>query len=371
MNAVLFIEHLAGIGGGQICLLELLRKLDRTRFDPVVVCVSRGELYDRIAETGAKVEVIDFRGVRRKSPLATVGSIRSIAKIIRRYRIRLVHVNSQKALLVAIPASLATGVPILWHCHVDSDFGRLYDVVSSLAAKIIVVNSEFVRHRFDSIRLAAKKIRLVYNGIDLRKIRPADRGRLIRQEFGIDAGALVVGTLGRLQAEKGMEYFFEAAPAIAREIPGAKFLVVGGSLDPTDPYESKLRSMAHRLGVAPQTTFTGFRPDIADCISAMDIVVIPSLREGLPLAVAEAMAMEKPIVASAVGGIPEMIESNVSGALVPPGDSAAIAGEVIKLAKDRALASRWGKAARTVAEAKFDIETHARNMQDLYSELVA
>ena len=126
-------------------------------------------------------------------------------------------------------------------------------------------------------------------------------------------------------------------------------------LDPHDPYEEQLRAAAQASGLARRTIFTGFRSDIPDCIAAMDIVVIPSLREGLPLAVAEAMAVGKPIVATAVGGIPEMIENGQTGILVEPRQPEAIARAVLALARDRARAAALGQAARLVAESKFSI----------------
>lgn len=370
MTNILFVEHLAGIGGGQVCLLELLKHLDHDRFNPVVACVSTGELYDRLIEAGARVEIVDTRGIGHKHPSDTIDNFRDFARLIRRHDIKLIHVNSQKALLMSAPAALVSKVPIVWHCHVDSDFGWAFDLASAAAARAIVVNSEYVRRRFRFVPAVASKITLIYNGIDISRMKSRGEGR-VRAELGIESTSLVVGTLGRLQAEKGMEYFLGAAPEIARELPDTKFLVVGGTFDPADPYQARLKAIARDSSVASRIIFTGFRSDIADCLEAMDIVVVPSLREGLPLAVAEAMAMKRPIVATAVGGIPEMIESGRSGVLVPAKSSEAIAKAVTEIARDRALAKRMGEEARRTAEAKFDIEVHAARMQELYSEVLA
>lgn len=366
---ILFIEHMAGIGGGQVYLIELLKKLDRARFEPVVTLVSPGELRDRVAAAGAKTEILDIRRIRHRHPGVALGSLVRLLKVIRKHHIDLIHVNSQKALLFALPAGLISRTPVVWHCHVDRDFGKVYDVIGSLFSSVIVTNSNYVSGRFDRVPLAGRKLRLVHNGIDTANIRPRD-GCRIRKELGIPEGRLVVGTFGRLQEEKGMRYFVEAAPLVAARVPEADFLIVGGTFDPGDTYQDCLRSMAEASGISSRITFAGFRSDIIDCVAAMDIVVIPSLREGLPLAVAEAMALEKPIVATSVGGIPEMIEDGKNGLLVRPRDGRMIADQVVKLAGDPALRSELGKAARVVAKAKFDLDVHVEKIQGIYEEVL-
>lgn len=370
MIPVLLIEHLAGIGGGQTYLIDLVSKLDRSRFDPVVTLVARGELYDRIAAAGARTEIVDIRSLRRRQPGAGPGAILRLVRIIRRHGVRVIHVNSQKALIFALPAALLTRTPVLWHCHVDRDFGRFYDLVGSALSKMIVVNSQSVGRRFDGIPWARRKIRLVYNGIDADRIKPSDGSR-VRRELGIEDGAFVVGTVGRLQEEKGTRYLIEAAPTMAERISQARFLIVGGTLDPADCYGRELEALASRLGVAGRMLFTGFKSDVTEYLAAMDVVVFPSLREGLPLAVAEAMAMEKPVVATRVGGIPEMIDDGRNGRLVAPRDSAALAGAVAALRQTWPAALEMGKAARIVVQSRFNLSAHVRDIENIYEELVA
>jgi len=365
---VLLIEHLAGIGGGQTYLVDLVRKLDKHRFAPVVTLVTPGELCDRVAAAGAATEIVDIRSLRRRHPGAGPGAVLRLTGIIRKHDIRVIHVNSQKALIFALPAGMLTRTPVVWHCHVDRDFGRAWDVAGSALARVIVVNSQHVGRRFDGIPGARRKLRLIYNGIDAERIRPAD-GSEARQQLGIDRGAFVVGTVGRLQEEKGTRYLIKAAPLIAEQIPQARFLIVGGSLDPADSCRGNLEALASHLGVAGRVVFTGFTPDVTGYLAAMDVVAFPSLREGLPLAVAEAMAMEKPVVATRVGGIPEMMEDHRSGVLVEPRDSAGLAGAVIDLRAGWPAALEMGKAARAVVQSRFNLSAHVRDIENLYEEL--
>jgi glycosyltransferase involved in cell wall biosynthesis len=370
MTTILYVEHIAGIGGGQIYLIDLVRKLDKSRFCPVVTLVARGELHDRVAAAGARTEIVDIRSLRRRNPGVGPGAVLRLVRIIRRHGVRVIHANSQKALMFALPAGLLTRTPVIWHCHVDRDFGRFYDLVGSVLSRVIVVNSQHVGRRFDGLPWARRKVRLVYNGIDAERVRPSD-GSKVRRELAIDESAFVVGTVGRLQAEKGTRYLIEAAPAIAERIPQARFLIVGGTLDPADSYGRELEVLASRLGVAGRTLFTGFKSDVTEYLAAMDVVVFPSLREGLPLAVAEAMAMEKPVVATRVGGVPEMIDDGRNGKLVAPRDSAALAGAVVALRQTWPAALEMGRAARLAVEFKFDLTRHIQGIQAIYEELVS
>jgi glycosyltransferase involved in cell wall biosynthesis len=369
LTTVLYIEHLAGIGGGQVYLIELLKKLDRSRFNPVVTLVAPGEMYDRVVAAGATAELLDIRSIRRRHPGVGLGAVTRLMRLIRRHGVGVIHVNSQKALIFALPAGLLTGTPVVWHCHVDSDFGRFYDLVGSALARVIVTNSNYVSRRFDGIPWARRKIRLVYNGIDVERIRPSD-GSKVRKELGIEEAAFVVGTVGRVQEEKGTRYLIEAAPRIAEAIPDALFVVVGGTFDTADPYRQDLYRVASDLGVAGRTLFTGFRADVADCLAAMDVVVVPSLREAFGLVVAEALAMERPVVATRVGGIPEMIDDGRTGVLVSPRDSTAIADAVVALRRNWQAALEMGKAGRVVVASRFNLSAHVREIQNIYEELV-
>jgi glycosyltransferase involved in cell wall biosynthesis len=370
IGRVLYIEHRAEIGGGQVSLVELLARLDRTRFEPVVTCVDRGELYRRIRALGIEVEVLDIRRVTTGSPFSTIAAVRNLSMLARRQRIDLIHVNSEKALLFSIASVGLRRFPVIWHCRVRSDFGWVFDLVSAARARMIIANSEYVSSRFRRIPTARGKVRIIHNGIDTIAFRPGLDGSAVREEFGIGPDETLIGAAGRLEEEKGMQHFVRAAAEAGREIPGSRFIVVGGPQPGNETYARRLAGMARDAGLSPGIVFTGFRSDMAECLAAMDIVVVPSLKEGFGRVVGEAMASGKPVICSRVGGIPELVSDGETGVLFPPGDAAAIAREMTTLAADRQRARELGRAARQRIERDFSMDRHVQLIENVYEEML-
>jgi glycosyltransferase involved in cell wall biosynthesis len=207
------------------------------------------------------------------------------------------------------------------------------------------------------------KMRVIHTGIPLERWQP-DRGRTeTRAALGFTSDEVVVGTTSRLGEErKGVAEFVDMAGMVASSYPRSRFVIVGdGSLRP------RLESQAARLGLGNRITFTGWRSDIPELIAAMDVFVMSSLFEGGPTSVLEAMAMGKPVVATSVGMVPEVIEHGRTGLVVPPGNAAALADGVIRLLGDDAARCAMGEAARAHALAEFSIE----RMVDGYLEAFA
>jgi len=369
-SRILYIEHKADIGGGQVSVLELLKRLDRNRFDPVVTCVSHGELYERVLELGVEVELLDIRGVLKQNPLSTLRSVRRLSKLVRDGGIRLIHANSQKAVLYCGAAPGLYHIPLLWHCMVPSDFGRVFDLIASIRSNIIIANSRHVGRRFKWLPRARGRVRVIPDGIDAETFQPGCDGEAVRSDLGIGHGDLVVGAAGRLVEEKGFEHFLRAAVLVASRVPEVKFIVAGEAPSGGFAYREKLERLAADVPAPSKVIFTGFRADVARVIAAMDIVVVPSLREGFGRVVGEAMAMGKPVICSEVGGIPELISSGVTGILVPPGHADAIASQVLDLATDPERASGLGEAARLRILTDFSIDRHVRLIENTYTEML-
>jgi glycosyltransferase involved in cell wall biosynthesis len=364
------VEHRADVGGGQVSLIELLKRLDRGRFEPLVSCVSRGELYERVRELGIDVEIVDIRGVLKRNPLSTLAGLRELSRLVKARDVDLIHANSQKAVLCCAAYPGLLGIPLIWHCRVPSDFGPVPDLVSSLRAGMIIAISEHVRRRFKWLATARRKLRVIPNGIDTDTFQPQRDGGRARAEFGIGPRDMVVGSAGRLAEEKGQEHFLQAARVVASRFEQTKFLVVGGSEPGGQGYRERLERIAAEIQPPSDVIFTGYRSDMADLIAAMDIVVVPSLREGFGRVAGEAMAMGKAVVCSDVGGIPEIVVSGKTGVLVPPGDADALAREVSDLIASPDRISELGKAARRRIEECFSIGRHVRLVQGAYEEML-
>lgn len=366
---ILYVEHMADVGGGQISLLEILRRIDRQRYTPVVTCVTRGELFDQVKALGVDCEIVDIRGVLRKSPLRTIGNMRALYRLMRDRGVDLIHFNSLKALLIACVPALLTRVPAIWHCRVTSDYGKFFDLVGCLCAKRIVVPSRFLLARFNWQSICRGKVRLIYNAAELDGPGMNPPAMDIRDELGIPSRAFVVGCAGRMEEEKGYHLLVEAVCELACRLPDLRLVVVGG--EPVGgTYRERLREMVSGSDMASRVHFTGYRRDIRRYLAAMDVVAVPSEREVFGRVAVEAMALGKPVVASSAGGLPEVVEDGVTGILFPPGDVAALSEALARLSDDRDAAAAMGEAGRRRAMELFDMRKHVREIETLYDEIL-
>jgi len=192
---------------------------------------------------------------------------------------------------------------------------------------------------------------------------PLDR-RPTRSALGLPEGAFVVGAVGRLSVEKGHRYLLDAAPVLAPRIPHLRIVLLGEGRE-----RPQLERQTARLGVQEQVLFAGFRSDVQSWIQACDVIVNPSLTEGMPNAVLEAMALGTPVVATAVGGVPDLITDQESGLLVVPGDPPALAGAVYSLWADSSLALRLAKNAQARVR-DYSPEEQSRLLLDLYAKVL-
>ncbi len=215
-------------------------------------------------------------------------------------------------------------------------------------------------------RLPSEKVCVIYNGVETGHFFPAkEAGEGVRREFGIPQNVCVAGTVANFGAEKGYAYLIKAAGRALERDPSLRFLFVGdGPLKPAIEREAKKISPENHI------IFTGFRPDIPPLLNAMDILVQASTVEGMPNSVYEAMACGKPVIATRVGGVPEILEQDKEGLLVEPRDEAALAGAILRLAGDSALRARLGASARRKIETSFSMQSMIDQYEELYAQLL-
>jgi len=215
------------------------------------------------------------------------------------------------------------------------------------------------------------KISMVHSGVDPARLEQdaggsgSDRGRSVRQEFGLDGQNIMIGAVAHFAWHKGLEYLVDAVPLIVKELPRARIFLVGeGSL------EQEIRARVAQRGAGGNIVFTGFRNDVPDVLDALDIFVMPSVMEGLCTSILDALVCKKPVVASRVGGIPEIIEHEKTGLLVPPRDPASLAAAIIRLAKEKELADKLAaKGCRKVKE-EFSVKAMVRGTLKVYEDLL-
>jgi glycosyltransferase involved in cell wall biosynthesis len=341
-------------------------RYDRSRFD-VSLC---GLKHPEPATAWLAEQGIPVHHLRRgRFDPRILGDIVSLA---RARGARVLHVHGYAAADFGRLAARAAGARLVLHEHFADPRMPAYQAVADRLLRgrtdgaIAVSRStrEFlVRQRF----VPEERVRLIWNGVPLEEFAPVPRERAlaVRRALGLAEDALVVGTIGRLNAQKGHRFLLDAAALLLPRRPGARVLVAGdGDL------MGELRRQAAALGIAGQVVFAGHRTDVPDLLGALDVLCISSLYEGTPLALFEAMAAGKAIVSTSVDGCREVLEDGVTGVLVPPADAAALADGLERVLGDAALRAALGRQA-LAASRRYDVRTCVEAMQAFYDDLLA
>jgi glycosyltransferase involved in cell wall biosynthesis len=189
----------------------------------------------------------------------------------------------------------------------------------------------------------------------------------IRAQYKVPREALLVGTVANLLPLKGYEVMLDALPAVLSAMPAAHYLIIGGG---EAEYSARLKAITVKRGIAERVHFAGFKESVGSYLSALDLYVHPSLKEAFGLAVVEAMAMGKAVVATTTGGLPEVVAQGETGLLVPPGDAESLAAAVVSLLEDKVRREQMGRSGKARAQARFSLDTSVRHMEQLYGEVL-
>jgi glycosyltransferase involved in cell wall biosynthesis/CelD/BcsL family acetyltransferase involved in cellulose biosynthesis len=362
------------IGGTERQFANLAKNIDRNRFELHVGCFRQmGDFLADVKESGAQVQ--DFPLTSLWSTLALRQQAR-LASYIRTNRIGIVHSYGFYPNVFAIPAARLAGAHRIVASirdtgdHLTPARRRLQQWICRLADRVLV-NAEAVRQRLLNDGYSTDKLTVVHNGIDLESfpIGPPDRRRLC--ELGLPESAPVVAVVSRLDALKGIEYFLEAARIVGERFPEACFLIVGDGARSVGrvSYRETLESLAARLDLAGRVVFAGSRCDVPELLGGVTISVLPSLSEGLSNALLESLAAGVPVVATRVGGNPEIVQDSVTGLLVPPRDARTLAAAIVALLSDPDRAARMGAAGRRSVETRFSLQAMVRATERFYEDL--
>ena len=403
---VLYVDLSPGSGGSIHSLLSLLKRLDRRRWAPSVALAACNPALGRFraldvpvwpVETGAGQPRPDTWGQRaarhpltgrlwdrpwfaRAWRLARFGrrwairvwpQARALARVIQEVQPDLIHLND--ALTMSRPgvlASIRTGCPCL--CHVRS-FDRLGWLDRRLAGRVrrFVYISRAIERAYREQGIRAARGVVIYNGVEMSVFDPAMDRETARRALGLPVDAPVVATFGRLVAWKGQDLFLRAVARLGGRWPGLIGLVVGGEEVYAPDYPIRLRELAEELRIAPRVRFLGHRDDIPRLLAAVDVVVhTPVAPEPFGRVVVEAMAARRPVVATAVGALPELVTDGVDGFLVAAGDLEGVSEALARLLMDEHLRARFGDAGHARVMRDFTAERYAREVMSLYEELV-
>ncbi len=356
------------VGGAEQLVLTTAPRLQRDGFEVTVACLKGwGVLGNELEARGVRSIALGATGM---FDLRVLGRLLSI---LRRDRIQIIRGHLFWANLVARIVGRLASVPVIVTTHHDTFswmrwYHRLAERLTAPLSDVVTTCSESVRRQaMETFGLGPGRVRTLRNAIEIPDVIPdtATRAR-VRRELGASPGDLLIGTLGRLdEPKKGLAVFLAAARLLSREFPRLRFAIIGAG-----PARASLEERAAREGVSHCTVFPGIRRDVPEIMRALDLLAQPSLWEGFGLTIVEAMAVGTPVVASRVGGIPEVVEEGVTGLLVPPGDPQALASACARLLKDPESAARMGQAGIARARTEFGIERLVREIEVLYRELL-
>ncbi len=350
-------------GGAQEHLFNLATRIDRDRYEVSICSLGPGPAVRKLERAGFPVCVID-------AGEDDATAVELVAAHLAAIRADVVHGHMYRAEVVGTQAAWRVGEtgrprPAIVNT-VHSSRIRVHEdraLLRSLTPRmdhLIAVSRSIVRKIEDEGRVGPP-VSLVYNGVDLDRYDHQEPCCTLREEYDMPDDAPIVGVVARLEPEKGHPTLLEAWPAVLARVPEARLLVVGeGSR------HEALAEQARALGIDGRVVFTGRRDDVPAVTAALDVAVLPSYREAQGLSILEAMALSRPVVATNVGGIPEMIVDGLTGLLVPPHDAAALGAAIARLLLDHPLADTLARAAHDLVHERFCVEMMVRAVESIY-----
>ena len=377
MINVLHIHTLPIISGSGLNTFLSMKGMDRNIYKVELACAPGGRLIDLVRENQMGVKT--FKNLVQ--PLHPVKDILAVAELIfflRKKRYHIVHTHNSKAGFVGRLAAKITGIPVIIHtvhgfafhdqepAWRQSLFRNLEKVASHMCDKMIFISQPLVDWALrEKIVLRRDKIAKIYSGIDLERFRPVteEEKNSVREKWNIRHDDAVIGIVSKLWEGKGHEILIRAFKEVKKDIKRARLIIVGEG-----PLDNMLHDLVDRLGLSDSVLFTGFQMDVAAIISSFDVAVLPSYFEGMGRVLLEAMAMEKPVVASRVGGIPDLVKDNVNGLLITPGDVKGLADALKKLLNDKRLANIMGRDGRKRITDKYSADAMVRSISNIYIE---
>lgn len=362
------------MGGAERMLHTVLSHLDRTRLDFRVAYLSERQespMRTRIESLGVPVDYISIRRMTQPTGLPRV------IRYLREQRFDLVHTQLVTSIVLGSAAAKWLGIPSVATLHTldtpppgsrtEKRRMMMWWVLRRWADRVIAVSEQTRRHHIEYGRIPAGKVHVLYNGVDCGRFQTEGkpwRGE-VREELGIPAEAPVMMTVAVLREPKGIQHMIAAMPGIIEQAPETRYVIVGSG-----PYENELKDLAMASPAAEAIQLTGPRDDVPELLAAADIFVHPTLDDALPTVLAEAMAAGKAIVASDVGGVPEMVQDRINGLLVPPADVGALADACVSLIQDGDTRHRMQVKSRSIAEHTFNVEKQVASLTALYMQLI-
>lgn len=358
------------VGGAEILWLNVLRKIDRSRFNPITCCIAdKGIIGERIEALGFEVIALG----RMKKKCFDIGAVREIKKIIAERKINTLHMHLYHAGLYGRIAAMLLPAPKRPKCiiHVHNVYSNVKPhrlltnrLLAGYTDAVIAVSQPVKRDIVRYDKLPPDEVTVLPTCIDFDRMQTGLTKEQARALTGLPKDGILLGTVGRLVEAKGHSYLIEAVSILKKNGTGVKAILIGGGR-----LETRLREQASLAGIEEDILFLGERHDIPALYRAMDLYVMPSLWEGAPLSLLDAMAAGVPSVATSVGGMPEQLDNGSCGVIVPPGDPVAMANAISDILTDKERMKEYSKKAKTRAKEYYGSAEVAEKFQKIYIRL--
>lgn len=362
---IMYIIDSLKVGGAEMLLLAMVRAYAEAH-EVSVVYFTHGPLYEDVEALGVKVHRISTMGIKDPRVLPRLVSLMNQEKP------DVVHTHLSKSDFGGIMAATLANVPARVSSIHNVDPWREKWYLNAFMRQwmaschmMIAVTEDVRKYVIETTRYPEDKLVTIANGIDTKRFDPNTVQALDKTEWGIEADSLTVGMIGRLEEQKGHHILLKTAAIVTKTVPNARFVIVGDG-----PLRANLEKQRDDLGLQGKVVFTGILRDIPGVLATLDVVTFSSLWEGLPVALLEAMSMAKPMVSTAVGGIPDVIVEGENGMLVPKENPQALADKLTQVLQDKALADKLGTAARQTIEERYSSDSMHQQILELYQSIL-
>jgi glycosyltransferase involved in cell wall biosynthesis len=364
-----------GPGGAEQLMPTILKNLQQAGFN-IRVCALQiragNPIASELQRLGLPVDLIPIRNLRQ--PLNFI----HILRYLRLHRPQLLHTQLEFADILGTLAAKILGIPSVSTVHTldvfpekKSAWGRMklrWFLLGRFCDRVIAVSEKTRRHYLQAGGLPHDKVITLYNGVDISRFNKMDETQTVklRKELQLPLSSQIIMTVAVLREPKGIQFMIRALPAILEQCPDVHYLIVGDGV-----HRAALSDLVAGLAIKDHVTFAGHRTDIPDLLACCDIFVLPTLKDALPTVLIEALAAGKPIIASNVGGVPEIIEDEVNGLLVAPGEPSKLVEACLRLLKDNELSRQIILAGSETLRQRFNIDTQIEQLSRMYEELTS
>ena len=369
---ILYIHGIDRIGGAERDLLAMLSALNRAEWEPHVACPSGGPLYGMLSKAGISLHSLSLSPWRKWfSPFVRWAGVRRLRTLLKQLQPALIHVNDiwwVPHTIGAVSHVSASRIPIVAHVRQEIEPKKISRYCLDQVDAVISISKQ-VEQALIAGGVTPRSVRTIYSGLDLSKMddKDGDRKTICRQ-LGLSKDVVLLGTVANLFPRKGYDVMLRALPNIIKAEPSTHYVIIGTG---EREYERTLRALSEELGISRCVHFVGFQDPVGPFLDALDLYVHPARMEGFGIAVVEAMAARKAVVATNTGGLPELVEHERTGLLVASDNPEALSVAVVSLLRDMTRREEMGKRGAKLVHERFDLKVSMAAIEQFYRHVLA